>query len=260
MKAKTMRYALGVVSVLIASVAGAQNNYALGPVESQNSKTDVVVLGQRFAIDSATRCSYGGKVVSKQSCTALLSRYAYAVVEGDSKILGRAAVITVFPFSYVSGASTVMVGARVTAVSPEIGVVRLGGLVVDNTSLLASGPLSLTVGAYLEIAGTQPASQGVLLADGLRFSTSTITGTGIQIQTITGTGIQTITGTGIQTITGTGIRTITGTGLHTITGTGLRTITGTGAAVDTITGTGSSVKTITGTGATVDTITGSGLQ
>jgi hypothetical protein len=273
MSAKTMRYQAALTTVLLASSALAQNNYALGPVESANSKTDVVILGQRYVLDSSTRCIVRTKVVSKQLCSLSLSRGTYAVVESDSEKLDRAAVVTVLPFSYVTGASTVMVGARVTEVRSDLGTFRLGSLVVDHTGLLAQGPIQLQNGNYVELVGTQPLARGQVLADGLRFQVTaapngdgasaalqtieivgsqTITGTGSQ--TITGTGIQTITGTGIQTITGTGIRTITGTGSQTITGTGAQTITGTGA--QTITGTGA--QTITGTG--TQTITGTGTQ
>jgi hypothetical protein len=252
MDIKSMRYTLGLASLLLASSALAQSNYALGPVESANSKIDVQILGQRYSIDSGTRCSVRTRVVSRQQCVSALSRDAYAVVETDTLKLDRAAAITVLPFDYVSGASTVMVGARVTSVRPEIGLVSLGSLQVDQTALLSSGQISLEVGSFVEFAGIQPLAGGVVLANGIRFTPSTITGTGAQ--TITGTGTQTITGTGIQTITGTGIQTITGTGMQTITGTGIQAITGTGA--QTITGTGS--QTITGTGA--QTITGTGAQ
>jgi hypothetical protein len=270
MTTKSMRYALGFAAVILGSTASAQGNYALGPVESTNSKVDVVVLGQRFAIDSSTICTLRGKSISKQGCSAALSRYAYVVVEGDELQINKAARITVLPFSYVPGASTVMVGARVTSVRPDLGVASLGALLVDNTALLAGGAVDLKVGSYVEVSGTQPGFGSSLLADGLRFSTDTITGTGRalqtqtitgtgrQSQTITGTGIQTITGTGIQTITGTGIQTITGTGIQTITGTGTQTITGTGT--QTITGTGAQALTITGTGKATQTITGTGAQ
>ena len=134
-----MRYTLGVASLLLASSALAQNNYALGPVESANSKVDVQILGQRFLIDSGTRCTVRARVVSKQQCVFALSRDTYAVVESDQLKLDRAAAITVLPFDYVTGASTVMIGARVTAVQSAIGGVSLGTLQVDQTALFANG-------------------------------------------------------------------------------------------------------------------------
>jgi len=258
---------------MFATGAVAQTNYALGPVETANAKADVVVLGQRFTLDANTRCKVRTKGVSKQVCTLALTRDVYAVIEGDSLKLDRAAAITVLPYSYIPGASTVMLGGRVTGVRPEIGVFQIGNLAVNESALLAQGAIPLRVGQYVEAAGTQPLPKDVMLANGIRFEVSTGTGdapasepvraieiggsqtiTGTGIQTITGTGIQTITGTGIQTITGTGTQTITGTGTQTITGTGTQTITGTGA--QTITGTG--VQTITGTG--TQTITGTGAQ
>jgi hypothetical protein len=249
-----MRYIAALTTIFLTSGAVAQSNYALGPVESSNSKTEVVVLGQRFALDSNTRCKVRSKVVSRQFCVLALSRDVYAVVEGDSLKLDRAAAITVLPYSYVPGASTVMVGGRVTAVHAALGSFQFGSLLVSNTSLLARGPISLEVGQYVETVGIQPQLGDLVLANGLRFNQSSQTIEIVESQTITGTGIQTITGTGIQTITGTGIQTITGTGTQTITGTGAQTITGTGA--QTITGTGA--QTITGTGA--QTITGTGAQ
>jgi len=269
MEEKTMRYAAAFGLLLFATAASAQHNYALGPVESDNSKSAVVVLGQRFSIDALTVCSLRGKTLGR-ACSAALSRNAYVVVEGDEQQLNRAATITILPYSYVPGASTVMVGARITEVRGDIGVVRLGALSIDNTALLGGGPIELAAGNYLEASGSQPLFGGGLLAEGLRYTTSTITGTGRvlqtqtitgtgrQLQTITGTGTQTITGTGIQTITGTGIQTITGTGIQTITGTGTQTITGTGT--QTITGTGVQAQTITGTGKATQTITGTGVQ
>jgi hypothetical protein len=264
MASKSTRYALGFVALMLSPLGFAQGHYALGPVESSNSKVDILVLGQRFTLDASTVCTIRGKVVSKAGCTAALSRYAYAVVEGDSVQLSKAARITVLPFSYVPGASTVMVGARITAARPDLGVVSLSGLTVDNTALLSAGAVDLAVGTYLEVSGTQPAFGSTVLADGIRYEALTITGTGRQLQTITGTGrqLQTITGTGIQTITGTGIQTITGTGIQTITGSGTQTITGTGIQAQTITGTGMQTQTITGTGRQLqtDTITGTGRQ
>lgn len=283
MKTKTMRYALGLVAALIATSTVAQNNYALGPVESSSSRTDVVVLGQRFSIDAATRCSIGARVVSGRSCTAALSAGAYIVVEGDQISLGRASVITVLPYSYVPGASTVMLGARVSAVQAELGIVRLGNLAIDETALFSYGSISHQLGAYLEVAGIQPSANGTVLATGIRFNVSgsgvqTIAGpsaqaiTGTGILTYTGSGIQAITGTGIQAITGTGTAAITGTGVDAITGTGTEAITGTGTAaitgtgVDAITGTGTQAITgtgteaITGTGVQMQAITGTGVQ
>jgi hypothetical protein len=271
MSAKTMKYLIALTTVLIASSTVAQNNYALGPVESASSKSDVVILGQRFVLDASTRCTVRTKVVSKQLCALALSRGTYAVVEGDANRLDRAAAITVLPFSYVPGASTVMLGGRVSEVRSHVGTFRVGSLVIDNTRLLAQGSVPLEVGMYVETVGTQPLVSGLLLADGIRLQVSSGVGSTVSTtqtieivasQTITGTGSQTITGTGIQTITGTGIQTITGTGIHTITGTGAQTITGTGAQTITGTGaqtiTGTGAQTITGTGAL--TITGTGTQ
>ena len=273
MKTKTMRYALGLVATLMATGTFAQNNYALGPVESASSRTEVVVLGQRFSIDNATRCVSGPRVVSARVCTGLLSSGVYAVVESDSVNLSRAATITILPYSYVPGASTVMVGSRISAVKAELGIVKVGNLGIDETALFSYGAISHQVGAYLEVAGIQPSPNGVVLANGIRFSASgsgvqtvagpgaqAITGTGILtytgfgVQAITGTGIQAITGTGTQAITGTGAQAITGTGTQAITGTGTQAITGTGTQA--ITGTGT--QAITGTG--MQAITGTGMQ
>ena len=212
------------------------------------------MLGQRFLLDSSTRCVVRTRVVSKQACVLALSPDAYAVVEGDPINLARAASVTVLPFSYVPGASTVMVGSSVTNAFNDIGVVQLGALSVNDTALFANGSITLITGNYVEFSGVQFASNGVVLADGIRFSsadvtreislagTQSITGTGIQ--TISGSGIQSITGTGLQSITGTGAQSITGTGAQSITGTGAQSITGTGA--QSITGTGK--LSITGTG------------
>lgn len=268
MKAKTMGYTLGVAFLLSLNVARAQAPFALGPVETDSSKFDVVILGQRFALAKETVCTSRGRVVSRSSCVASLSRGAYAAAEASVLTPATAARVTILPLSYVPGASPVMVGNFVSAVRPDIGIVRLGALDVDSTSLLAAGPFELVVGQFVEISGLQPLARGAVLADGLRYETATITGTGRQLQTITGTGIQTITGTGTQTITGTGIQTITGTGTQSVVGSGTQTITGTGKQTitgtgkQTITGTGAQIQTITGTGRSVQTqtITGTGRQ
>jgi hypothetical protein len=252
--------------MLLASSTFAQNNYALGPIESSNLKNEVVVLGQHFMLDANTRCTVRSRVVSRQQCVSALSRDSYAAVEGDPTKLERAAAITVFPFSYVPGASTVMVGSRVTAALNQIGVIQFGGLAVNDTSLLVSGPIAVGNGDYVEVAGIQPVSAGVVLANALRFGVASIAETGaettfetvevVSSQSITGTGIQTLTGSGVQSITGTGIQSITGTGTQSITGTGTQSITGTGT--QSITGTGT--QSITGTGTQSITGTGTGAQ
>src|SRR5882672_7210677 len=143
MNKKSIRYALGYAALLLASNTFAQSNYAIGPVESANSRSEVVVLGQRFFLDASTRCKIRGQVVSAQRCALAIARDTYVAVQGDAVKLDRAEAIAVLSFSYVPGASDVMVGARVTSVAPEIGVVRLGGLSIDATSLLSTGSISI---------------------------------------------------------------------------------------------------------------------
>ena len=104
MNKKTMRYAAALATIVFSTSTIAQNNYALGPVESSTSKVYVAVLGQKFLIDSTTRCVVSGRLVSKQSCAAALVRDTYVAVEASASNPDRAATITVFSFSYIPGA------------------------------------------------------------------------------------------------------------------------------------------------------------
>jgi hypothetical protein len=279
MKKKTMRYAVAVASTVFSMSTLAHNNYALGPVESSNSKADVVVLGQKFAIDGITRCIVRGRVVSRQACAMALSRDTYAAVEADVANPDHAAAVTVFPFSYIPGASKVMVGSWITRTSHNVGQFRFGGLVVDETALMAGGPIAIVHGDYVEVSGIQPVAGGALLADSMRFSAPSIGSDGLvdvelvssmSTQSIAGTGLQSISGSGVQSIAGTGIRAITGTGSQSIAGTGAQSIAGTGAqsiagtGAQSIAGTGTQsiagtgIRSIAGTG--TQSITGTGTQ
>ena len=215
------------------------------------SKGVIVVAGQRVAISKETIFSVNRVAVSGAEALRTIQDGDILAIIGA--LDAPAASVDRRNESYVPGATTIFVKGKVTSVEQSLGRARIGDLNVDYTPALSNRDFGVVeVGQIVEVIGTQPSPQGVLLANSITGTgSSSITGTGQS--SITGTGSSSITGTGQSSITGTGSSSITGTGQSSITGTGSSSITGTGSS--SITGTGSS--SITGTGKSSITGTGS---
>ena len=125
----------------------------IGPVESVSSThTSAVVLGQKVLIGAFDQVAVGETVV------------VYGEFLGDGSL---SAAKVVSEGAYVPGATSVYVEGTVQKVQPSVGRVTVSGLSVDLTSLMAHGDVSPVVGSKLQITGTQPVSNGLVVASGV---------------------------------------------------------------------------------------------
>ena len=206
----------------------------IGPVESVSSThAFAVVLGQKVLIGAFDQVTVGDTVA------------VYGEFLGDGS-LNAAKVVSEGP--YVPGATPVYVEGTVQKVQSSVGRATVSGLSVDLTSLMARGAVSPTVGSKLQITGTQPVNNGLVVASGL--SANGISGGGRSASGISGGGISVsgISGGGLSAsgISGGG-RSASG-------------ISGGGISVSGISGGGLSASGISGGGLAADGISGGGLN
>jgi len=279
---KRIRFPSVVFGLLFVSFASAQTSYVAGPVERISSdSTQMVVLGQTYLIDSQTVFVSKSKGFRGGAAARVLSPGSFVAIE--SRADRRASTVTVSALPYVSGATPVFVGGKADQLVPDRGVFSVGGLVIDASAISPEALEGLQDGSLVEVSGTQPLPQGVLLADSVVVTpspavakTESIGGTGkiTSLNSIGGTGksasLQSIGGTGksvsLNSIGGTGAN----SSLQSIGGTGsnasLQSIGGTGksATVQSIGGTGksASLESIggTGAGASLQSIGGTGTS
>ena len=218
----------------------------IGPVESVNSAHSIaVVLDQKVLIGAHDSVTVGNTVA------------VYGEVLGDGSLN---ATKVVAEGAYVPGATPVFMMGTVQKVEASIGRAVVSGITVDLTALMSQGSVTPAVGSTVEVSGTQPANNGLLVASGIASS-----GKALAPDSITGSGkalaLDSITGSGKAVMTP---NSITGSGKAVMTP---NSITGSGKAVVTpnsITGSGKAVMTpnsITGSGKAVmspNSITGSG--
>jgi Domain of unknown function (DUF5666) len=180
----------------------------VGPVESVNSAhTMAVVLGQKVLINAHDSVTVGSTVA------------VYGAELGDGSLN---ATKVVEEGAYVAGATPVFVSGTVQKVQPSIGRAVVSGISVDLTPLMSQGSVTPAVGSKVEISGTQPVNNGLLVADGISGSgmaTAGISGSGKALAGISGSGMATagISGSGkaLAGISGSGMATagISGSGL-----------------------------------------------
>ena len=70
--------------------------------------------------------------------------------------------------SYVPGATKVLLKGNVTSVDRASGKLSIGKQLVDYSSVLSSADVAISVGTIVTVVGTQPLSQGLILADAIR--------------------------------------------------------------------------------------------
>ena len=149
----------------------------VGPVESVNAAhTVAVVLGQKVLIGSAAAVAVGDTVA------------VYGAVLGDG---GLNATKVVVEGAYVPGATPVFVSGTVQQVQPSIGRAVVSGITVDLTALMSTGAVTPAVGSKVEISGTQPVNNGLLVAAGISGSGKAmagISGSGKAMAGISGSG------------------------------------------------------------------------
>ena len=110
-------------------------------------------------------------------------------------------VVYLMDEQYVPGSTSAFVAGRVSHVS-RTGTLRIGTLVVDFTAALADGALSVSAGDWVQLVGTQPAEDGLFVAEQLIVK-SGVGGTGTL--GVGGTGKLGVGGTGRSGVGGTGI-------------------------------------------------------
>jgi hypothetical protein len=153
----------------------------IGPVESVNSThTAAIVLGQKILIGAYDQVTVGDTVAV----------YGKSLPDGS---LAAGKIVSEGP--YVPGATSIFLTGTVQQVQPSIGRAIVSGLSVDLTSLMAHGAVSPAVGSRLQITGTQPVNNGLVLASGLSVdgisgggrTASGISGGGLAVNGISGT-------------------------------------------------------------------------
>ena len=70
--------------------------------------------------------------------------------------------------SYAPGATKVLLKGNVTSVDHASGKLTIGKQLVDYSSALSSADVAISVGTLVTVVGTQPLSQGLILADAIR--------------------------------------------------------------------------------------------
>jgi hypothetical protein len=247
---KKFRPVFASVAAIVASASWAANPGQLlisGPIESiDSSHNTVTVLGHSVTLAHVDSVQVGQLV------------RVYGSIGGGAA-LGTAQLQNLG--TYANGYESLYLKGTVSAVTPSIARLRVGGAEVDYTALLANGRFAVPgVGTVVEIAGVLPSGHGLLLASSLRpVAGLGVTGSGAPAG-VTGSGSAVgVTGSGAPAgVTGSGSAVgVTGSGAPAgVTGSGSAVgVTGSGAPAG-VTGSGSAVG-VTGSGAPAG-ITGSG--
>jgi len=232
-----------------ATVVGATEIEAVGPIEAVQSRTQtVVVLGQSFV---STRA-----ITGRDGRLGALKVGDYVAISGIAvKEALVAKSIVALDVAYVPGSSKVLYRGPIDRYSASIGNVQIGGLQISLSQILSDGLVTFGNGDIVNVVGTQALPKGLVWASQLLDpSDSTLVANAVTALSIQGTGLLSIQGTGTQSIQGTGVQSIQGTGVQSIQGTGAQSIQGTG--VQSIQGTGA--LSIQGTGK--QSIQGTGTQ
>jgi hypothetical protein len=216
----------------VPTTAVAQQRAAFGPIETiGRSSFTITVLGQTFAINSATRVAVNGTLVPAGVALASISIGQRVYVEGiDASEHSVATSIDVVKSQYVPGATAVHVLGTVVEMLPNAGVVRIGSLRIDSSTIDPSLMGRLRIGATVQVSGIQPSPNGVLVGP----IQLVIGGSGSQLQSIGGSGAQ------LQSIGGSGKLSIGGSGSQ------LQSIGGSGTQLQSIGGSGSQLQSIGG--------------
>ena len=210
----------GIVAAFVTAILGAAGTanatntgagdalLVVGPVESVNSAhTMAVVLGQKVLLGTNSSVTVGSTVA------------VYGEVLGDGSLNGTKLEVE---GAYVPGATPVYVSGTVQKVQPSIGRAVVSGITVDLTAIMSSGAMTPAVGSTVEISGTQPVNNGLLVADGISGSgmvAAGISGSGKALSGISGSGLTAagISGSGMVAagISGSGLTAagISGSGL-----------------------------------------------
>ena len=167
-------------ATLAAAISASAANLELllsGPVDSVSARNNTIeVLGRSVQTKDALRVVKGQRV----NVYGVLLRngaIANAVVESVSE--------------YVPGADPVFIKGMVTGSDSSLGVVRVGEAQIDYTNLLYSTTfIAPAVGDVVEFSGTQPASEGIVLASSRGPRAAIMNGGGVEAAIMNGGGVQ----------------------------------------------------------------------
>jgi hypothetical protein len=256
--------ALCLLTVPLMSVA--QQRAAFGPVESLAvEKSSITVLGQTFSVTNATHIAINGRRVSLKTALPRLAPSQFVYIEGTDRADGSIATSLVLSRGeYVPGATEVYAVGVVAELVASEGLIRIGSLKVDTSSLAPELMSAIQVGSFVMVSGIQPLQGGNLVGP-VQLSVGgsgiqTVGGSGIQsvggsgIQSVGGSGIQSVGGSGIQSVGGSGIQSVGGSGIQSVGGSGIQSVGGSG--IQSVGGSG--IQSVGGSG--IQSVGGSGIQ
>ena len=140
-------------SPAVAVLPGDIQLLVLGPIESIDVDTKtVIVLGQRVAAPNLNGLAVG-------DTAAIFGRLRNDGAILVSVIQDRGA--------YVAGANSILLTGVVQKADSVNGSAVVGGVSIDLTPTMAQGSFSPTAGSKLQVAGIQPLSRGVVIANGI---------------------------------------------------------------------------------------------
>jgi hypothetical protein len=200
--------AVAVVTVLVASSAfagisgGARASSSspqllvVGPVEIVKEREGVaIVLGQKVPLRSIGHVEVGESIS------------LFGVIRSDGSITISSVQHN---GQYVPGASPVFLTAVVQSIAPSVGRATVGGLKVDLTSLASlDGSKDVAVGKVVQLVGTQPNNNGLILAQAL--GATAVNGiSGGAVNGISGGAVNGISGGAVNGISGGAVNGISG--------------------------------------------------
>ncbi len=174
---------------------------AFGPVESIDAvHSSITVLGQTFVVNSATTIAINGRRVSAKFALPLLVADRAIYIEGfDSFDKAFATSIVIASARYVPGATEVYVLGSVTDAKVAEGLVRIGRLGIDTTTVEPELASSLQTGSLVMVSGIQPSAFGRIVGP----ITLSVGGSGLpNLQSVGGSGVftrQSVGGSGVLT-------------------------------------------------------------
>jgi hypothetical protein len=147
----TVNYAASSSTSAQVSVATEHPLVLIGPVEAIDAKTNTaVIVGQRVLLGNLKPPAIGAFVE------------VFGTVAPDSAI--HASLVKSVG-SYVAGASPILVTGLVKAIDRKLARVTIGNLVIDYSAGLSSNPsMDAKAGGLGQFVGTQPVTQGIVLA------------------------------------------------------------------------------------------------
>jgi hypothetical protein len=213
-----------VLLLTLPMLCAAQQRAALGPLESLDpGKSSITVLGQTFLLTDATQVALNGKPVPASIAFFRLAADQLVYVEGvDTAGQSVATSVVVTRSRYIAGATEVYAFGSIAEVLTAEGLVRIGRLKVDTSSISPAQISNIRVGSVVLVSGIQPLPTGGLVGP-VQLS---IGGSGAL--SVGGSGTSSIGGSGTQSVGGSGMLSVGGSGKMSVGGSGKLSVGGSG--------------------------------